>query len=188
MAYKKFDAPAESVSQSARKVEEAFSNDAIRRALTGAFNRVMVAGAGGTNSTMMATGMGTGLTGGVVIPYAMRAIINGRYGSIAVQAELNLPTGTQASATYVKYLVSSGFGSSGTVTAGNEGTSATLARLPDCPKNHVALGFMEFYTNAAAWPRGGKTNDTPGKCTGTGGTGGTVNAWVDLMHMPIWEE
>ncbi len=145
-----------------------------------------------SNTTMRATGRGTGLTGGVVIPYAMRAIINGRYGSIAVQALLNLPTGTQANATYVKYLVSSGFGSSGTVTAGNEGASSTAARLPDCPKNHVALGYFEFYTNSASsgWARGGKTNDTPGKASGTGGTGGTIvsDTWVDLMHMPIWEE
>jgi hypothetical protein len=188
MAYKKFDDATAKVSQSARKVGDAFWNDAIRRSLQGVLNRVINVGIAGTATTTFASAMGTGTTGGINIPVHYTAVINGRAGTISSQAMLNLPTGTQGISTYVKYLVSSGFGSSGTITAGNEGTGSTTALLPDCPANHVALGYMEFYTNAAAWPRGGKTRDFPGKASGTGGTGGTINAIVDLWNMPLKED
>ncbi len=191
MSYKKFDAPAEAVSQSVRKPYDAFPNDAMRRAILAVSNRVLSGGASGTATSMIASNIGTGTTGGIKIGNSLRAVINGRFGSIAAQAELGLPTGTQANATYVKYLVSSGFGSSGTVTAGNEGASSTAAYLPDCPKDHVALGYFEFYTNSASsgWPRT-KAGDPVGKCSGTGGTGGTIvsDTMYDLIHMPIWEE
>ncbi len=189
MAYRKFDDPAKSVSGDARKLYPVFTNEALRRALQSVTNRIVYGGGAGTATSTLHYGSGTGATGGLKIGNILTAVINGRWGTISAQAELNFPSGTQSNATYVKYLVSSGFGSSGTVTAGNEGTSATKARLPDCPDGHVALGYMEFYTNSASngWPRGGKTNDTPGKCTGTGGTGGTVNDWEDLIHMPLDE-
>ena len=47
----------------------------------------------------------------------------GMAGTVSAQLDLELPSGSQAAATVVKYLVSSGFGSSGTVTAGAEAAS-----------------------------------------------------------------
>jgi hypothetical protein len=188
MAFKyptgKFDDPTKTVSQSGRKVYDANWNDAIRRALVGISNRVIYGTSGsGINGTALNAGCGTGATGGVGITYGVIAVINGKMGTIGIAANLEFPAGTQSAATYVKYLISSGFGSSGTVTAGNEGTGSTTALLPDCPDNHVALGYMEYAANGTrGWIR---TNSV---CSGdTGGTNGTVNAWKDLIHMPLNE-
>jgi len=180
MAYKKFDDPVKSVSQAGRNVYDAFKDNAIRRAIQSVTNKVVAGGAGGTASTTFAANLGTGSTGGIKIGNLLTAVINGRWGTIYNRDNMEFPAGTQASATYVKYLVSSGFGTSGTITAGNEGTSATNALLPDLPDGHVALGYMEYAANGTrGWIR---TNSV---CSGdTGGTNGTVNDWEDLVCYP----
>lgn len=183
MAYKKFDDPTAKVSQSVRKVYDSFWHDAQRRAIQSVCNRVIAGTSGTAGGTSFNAGVGTGATGGVAIRYGVTVVINGRMGTVGAQANLEFPAGTQASATYVKYLISTGFGSSGTVTAGNEATSSTDARLPDLPDGHVAVGYMEYAANGTrGWIR---TNSV---CSGnTGGTNGTVNEWVNLVHMPYSE-
>ena len=178
MAYKKFDDPNIDVSQKDGEVYKAFVNESMRKALVGVSNRVL-GGTSGTSSLL--AGLGTGSTGGITVTNPLLATINGRLGTITAQADLELPAGTQASATYVKYLVSSGFGSSGTVTEGNEGTSGTKAFLPNLPAGHVALGYVEYAANGT---RGFiRTNSV--LSGNTGGTNGTVSDWEDLVHIPF---
>jgi hypothetical protein len=183
MAYAKFDDPIKRVSQKVGNIYEAAPLEAIRKALIGISNRVC-GGTSGTGHVPTLAGCGTGATGGVQIGNVVSAVINGRLGTITAQANLELPAGTQAAATYVKYLISSAFGSAGTVTAGNEGTSSTKAYLPDLPDGHVALGYVEYAANGT---RG--FIRTHGVLSGdTGGTNGTVNAWKDLVCIPYADE
>lgn len=183
MAYAKFDDPIKKVSQKVGNVYEAAPWDAIRKALIGLTNRV-TGGTSGTGHVPTLAGCGTGATGGVKIGNMVSAVINGRLGTITAQNDLELPAGTQAAATYVKYLISSGFGSSGTVTAGNEGTSSTKAYLPDLPSSHVALGYVEYAANGT---RGFiRTNSV--LSGNTGGTNGTVSEWKDLVCIPYADE
>lgn len=143
-------------------------------------NRVL-AGVG-TAGTKGLADIGTGGTGGVRIGNAVSVDINGRHGTVSAQLDLELPSGSQAAATVVKYLVSSGFGSSGTVTAGAEAASGTLALLPSLPANHVALGYVQYTAHASnAYVR---TNAVlTGMAPGTSGTA----AFVDLLRMPVSE-
>jgi hypothetical protein len=178
MAYKKFDDPNIDVSQKDGEVYKAFPNESKRKALVGVGNRVL-GGTSGTSSVL--AGLGTGSTGGVSVGNPVLASINGRMGTITAQADLELPAGTQAAATYVKYLVSSGFGSSGTVTAGNEGTSGTKAFLPNLPAGHVALGYVQYNANGT---RGFiRTNSVLSGVAA--GTNGTVGDWEDLVSIPF---
>ena len=178
MAYKKFDDPIERVSQKDGDVYEAIKYESVRRALVGAGNRVL----GGTSGTVsVLAGLGTGASGGVQVTNPVLATINGRLGTITAQTDLELPAGTQAAATFVKYLVSSGFGSSGTVTTGNEGTDSTSAHLPNLPAGHVALGYVQYNANGT---RGFiRTNSV--LSGDTGGTNGTVGDWEDLVSVPF---
>lgn len=183
MAYAKFDDPIKKVSQAAGNVYQAAPLEAIRKAFIGISNRVC-GGTSGTGHVPTLAGCGTGATGGVKIGNMVSAVINGRLGTITVQNDLELPAGTQAAATVVKYLISSGFGSSGTVTAGNEGTSSTKAYLPDLPAGHVALGYVEYSANGT---RGFiRTNSV--LSGNTGGTNGTVSEWKDLVCIPYANE
>jgi len=173
MAYRKFDAPNIDVPQGQGKAYEAAPFEALRKAFIGIANRVL-GGTSGTGQVPTLAGCGTGATGGVQITNVVAATINGRLGTITVQEDLELPAGTQASATYVKYLISSGFGSSGTVTAGNEGEDSTSAHLPDVPDGHVPLGYADFLSAQAFARDNGLI---------VGGTNGTAT-WTDLIHMP----
>lgn len=183
MAYAKFDDPIRRVSQKDGMVYPAFMNESLRKAIVGANNRIL-GGTSGTGQVPILAGCGTGATGGVQITNVVAAVINGRLGTIEAQANLELPAGTQAAATVVKYLISSGFGSSGTVTAGNEGTDSTSAHLPNLPAGHAALGYVQYNANGT---RGFiRTN---GVLSGnTGGTNGTVGDWEDLVSMPFYDE
>jgi hypothetical protein len=187
MAYKKFDDATKTVSQATRKGYEAFWSDAQRRALQGMFNRILFSadGTSGTGVWPASDNIGTGATGGVRIGNPQACVINGRYGTIAVANDLELPAGTQSKNTTVKYLVSSGFGSSGTITAGNEaaGTNATAAYLPDCPDGHCAVGYVQYTANTDYdYVR---TNAVlTGMATGTSGTA----AFVSLCSMPLHED
>lgn len=192
MGYRKFDDAPLSRANESRKTYPALPNEAIRRALQGVLNRV-VSGTGGTMGGTAGIGaawLGTGSTAGVKLNTALAITINGRYGTAVAQDNIYLPPGTQSKSTYVKYLVSVGFGTKGTITAGNEGTSSTAAKLPDCPDGMVAVGYVEYATGTSgAYVRyGGGTaggyNILSGK---TAGTEGTVNAWEQLLHMPIEE-
>lgn len=175
----KFDGPLKSRVDSKSEVFAQMPWEGFRKALQAISNNVL-GGTSGTGQVPVLAECGTGATGGVKITNVVAAVINGRLGTITAQANLELPAGTQAPATYVKYLVSSGFGSSGTVTAGNEAESATNASLPTLPDGHVALGYVEYAANGT---RGFiRTN---GVLSGnTGGTNGTVNAWQDLVSYP----
>ena len=177
MAYRKFDDPNIDVPQGQGKAYEAAPFEALRKAFIGVANRVL----GGTSGTAsVLADCGTGASGGVQVTNPVLATINGRLGTITAQTDLELPAGTQSAATYVKYLISSGFGSSGTVTAGIEGEDSTSAHLPDVPDGHAPLGYVEYAANGTrAYTR------TNGVLSGnTGGTNGTVNDWEDLIHMP----
>jgi hypothetical protein len=166
--------------------------------LRGLFNKILA----GTNLVVCGTGIGTvgadGCWGATIFPVC--AVINGRVGTIGTQAQVPPPKGTQAANTYCKYLISSGFGSSGTITAGNQAASSTAALLPELPANHVALGFFEYLTPAT--PIVWRTADAGtaiafsggvGAGVGTGGTcirnGAVVGANVDgvtqLACMPF---
>ena len=188
MAYRKFDDAPLASNDEARKLYPVFPNEALRRAVQSITNKV-ISGTGGTNGTGMLSNVGTGSTAGVAIGQTLIASINGRFGTIAAQSNLYLPKGTQGSATYVKYLLAGKFGTAGTVAMGNEGTSSTTAKLPDCPDGYVALGYMEYYTGTGPFIRfGGGTAGGYNVVSGnTGGTCGTVNAWVNLLHMPFSE-
>jgi hypothetical protein len=186
-AGKKFDDPTKTVSQAVKKGYESFWGEAQRRALMGVLNHILFS-ANGTSSTGVwpaTDNIGTGATGGVRIGNPQAAIINGRYGTIAVAADLELPAGTQSKNTTVKYLVSSGFGSSGTVTAGNEaaGTNATAAYLPDCPNGHCAIGYVQ-YTAHASYDYVRTNAVLTGMAEGTSGTA----AFVSLCSMPLHED
>jgi hypothetical protein len=192
MAYRKFDDPALSSSDDARKVYPVFPKEALRRAIQSITNRVV----SGTNGTMGGTAgigaawLGTGGTAGILLKTALALCINGRYGTADAQDNLYLPVGTQSKSTYVKYLVAAKFGAAGTVVAGNEGSSSTAARLPDCPDGYVAVGYMEYATGTAgAFIRfGGGTAGGANVISGNvAATCGTVNAWAQLLHMPYDE-
>lgn len=108
---------------------------------------------------------------------------------MAPQDNLYLPDGTQGSNTWVKYLVAAKFGTAATVVAGNEGASATAAKLPDCPNGYVAVGYLEYNTTSGKYIRfGGGTAGGYNVLSGnTGATCGTVSEWVNLLHMPLDE-
>lgn len=187
MSYKKFDDPVARVDQSARSVHDAFYSEPMRRAIQSVTNRVVFGGKGGTASTTLDTACGTGSTAGLKIGNLVTVTINGRWGTVFNRDNMELPAGTQGKSTVVKYLISSGFGTSGTITAGNEGTSGTTAMLPDLPDGHVALGYMEYTTGTAgAFIRqGGGTAGAGNVVSGNvAGTCGTVSAFVDLVHYP----
>lgn len=184
MAYgrDKFDAPGKEASQRNDGAYDAFMKEAYRKAIKAVGNRVC-GGTSGTGHVPTLAECGTGATGGVQITNVVSGVINGRLGTVTAQADLELPAGTQASATYVKYLISSGFGSSGTVTAGNEGTDSTNAHLPDLPDEHLPLGYVEFITTSTTGFV--RTNNV---LSGESGTHGTVNEFVDLVCMPYADE
>ncbi|RPH74553.1 hypothetical protein EHM76_03330, partial [bacterium] len=93
MAYKKFDDPTAGVSQAARKVYEAFWNDAQRRAIQSITNRVLC----GTGGTMGGTAgiandwIGTGGTCGLAFSNRLVLLINGRMGTAASQDNICMP-------------------------------------------------------------------------------------------------
>jgi len=189
MAYRKFDDPATSRHNDEGKLYPSFPKDAYRRALQGVLNRVLWGGTGGTHGTSLETALGTGATCGINIPLNRYICINGRTGTAAAQDNLRLPDGTQGSGKWVKYLVSVGFGTSGTVTAGNEGASSTAARLPNCPNGKVAVGYLEYNTTSGAYNRyGGGTAGGYNVLSGNiAATCGTVVSWNSLIHMPYDE-
>lgn len=186
MSYRKFDDPSLTRENAPRKGYDAFQHEAIRRALQGVLNRVLDGdfGTAGTTAAAraaaVATGCGTGATGGVCAGKAVAVLINGRAGTRSSSGSMWLPAGTQSAATYVKYLICGGFGSTGTCLAGNESTSSTGAYLPDCPADYVALGYMEYLAGTSAWNRGANV------VTGQTGSSGTAT-FVDLVHMPFTE-
>lgn len=191
MAYRKFDDPALDVSNDARKVYPVFPNEALRRAVQSITNRVIAGTSGTTGGTSFNAGLGTGSTAGIKIAYGLTLSINGRMGTMSAQDNIYLPPGTQSKSTYVKYLVAAKFGAGGTVVAGNEGATATAARLPDCPSGYCAVGYLEYATGTAgAYIRyGGGTAGGYNVLSGNvAATCGTVSEWVNLLHMPYDEE
>ena len=183
----KFDSATKSVEDAPRKVYNAFPNDAIRRAIQGISNRILwgVPGTNGTAATCIEasfkSGCQTGGTGGIGVAKPLGLVINGRQGTTATAGSFWLPAGTQSSNTFVKYGIFIGFGTSGTVLAGNEGATSTAAYLPDCPNGYVCVGYMEYTTTAGtAWNRGANV------VTGQTGSQGTAS-FVDLIHMPLYE-
>lgn len=181
MSYAKYDDPTKTVDQSQDKVYDAFKDDAFRRALIGVSNRVC-GGTNGTGHVPTLAQLATGSTGGVQIGNQVSAVINGELGTIVAQDNIELPSGTQAASTWVKYLVSASFATSGTITAGNEGTSSTHAHLPDLPDGHVALGYVEYHSNTTQGFV--RTNNVLTGVGTTVATAGTVVEFQDLVCMP----
>ena len=186
MAYKKFDDATKAVAQSPRKGYDAFVDESTRRALQGVLNRIIRGNFGTAGTTAaaaassMAAGCQTGGTGGIGVGNPLAIIINGRVGTRATAGSYWLPAGTQAALTYVKYLICGGFGTSGTVLAGNEAASSTAAYLPDCPIDYVAFGYFEYLAGTCGWNRNANV------CTGQTGSSGT-GTFTDLVHMPFYE-
>ena len=166
------------------------------------FNRV--AGTYGDGKALLGTGGTPGQAAGfgVSILGALPIIINGKVGTCATQQNLNVPIGTQALATYCKYLVSAGFGSNGTITAGNVASTSTAALLPDLPTgSHAPVGYFEWHTHASyPWIRGADDAArrqpsaalvrgalaTAGTFVGPDGVnvGAGVDGFQNLVHMP----
>ncbi len=187
MAYVRFDDPSGKISQAPRKVYDAFPYEAIRRALASISNRV-VGGTDGTSNLTVLAGCGTGgdsTASGIGCTAGITVIVNGRRGTRGSAGNYILPTGTQGTGTYVKYLISGPINSTaGTVRAGNESTSATGAYLPDLPDGHVALGYMEYAASSTCgWNR--NLNKVAGQVTA--GSAGTFT-FVDLANMPLQED
>lgn len=190
----KFDAAPKSRDDAPRKIYPSMPKDDLRRAIQGVLNRVI----SGTDGTMGgtagigATWLGTGSTCGIWFKSALAITINGRLGTAVAQNNLYLPPGTQSKSTYVKYMVAVGFGTKGTVFAGNEGTDSTSAKLPDCPDGYVCVGYMEYATGTAGGfirIGGGTAGNSQNVLSGNvAATCGTVNAWEYLLHMPYDED
>ena len=182
MAYKKFDDANLNVSQAPRKVYNAIPVESVRRALQGAYNRVLCGTHGTATLADWRASCGTGGAGtGVGVSGQLFVVVNGILGTRGTAASYNLPAGTQAAATIVKYLISGPINSTaGTVTAGNESATTAGAKLPDLPDGHVALGYMLYTGNGTVgWNRG--ANAPAGQAAATSGTA----TFVDLMHMPL---
>ena len=181
----KFDDAAKNVSQATKKLYEAEWHEGIRRAIQSITNRVVTGdfGTAGTTAaaraTQMASSCGTGGSG-AAIGAPLCVTINGRAGTRSSCGTILLPKGTQAAATYVKYLLAGSTGSSGTCFAGNESTSATGAYLPDCPDGLIALGYFQWLSPPAA------TFNRDAQTVVASSTAGTAT-WVDLVHMPLFE-
>ena len=182
----KFDDATKSVSQAAKKINDATWEESLRRAIESISNRVLGGAESGTaaadKASNMAAGCGTGGAFGIGTTAGLAVIINGRAGTRASAGSYNLPSGTQAASTYVKYGIFGGFGTAGTVLAGNESLTSTGAYLPDCPSGLVVLGYMQYLagTSAGGWNRGANV------VTGQTGSSGTAT-FVDLVHMPLYE-
>jgi len=190
MAYRKFDDAPLTAKVADRRLHDVEWQDGLRRAIQSLTNRVIWAGTGGTHGSCVDIQLGTGGTCGVAIPLPIFIAINGRVGTAYAQDNIRLPNGTQSKSTYVKYLVCVGFGTQGTIVAGNEGTDSTSAYLPDCPEGMVPVGYMEYATGTAgAYKRfGGGTAGAYNVLSGdAAATCGTVNDWVSLIHMPYKE-
>lgn len=190
MGYRKFDDPSTTREDAPRKVYDTFWKEAERRAIQSVCNRIIHGTSGTAGGTSFNVGLGTASTAGLKLNYGVTLMINGRMGTMAPQDNIYLPKGTQGTGKYVKYLVAAKFGTGATCFAGNESTSSTGARLPDCPDGYVAVGYCEYVTSTAGpYIRfGGGTAGGYNVLSGnTAGTCGTVNAMVDLVHMPYSE-
>jgi len=192
MAYKKFDDPAVKVSQAAARGNDAFWEDAKRRALQAIANRVVGSTAGGTAGTgyLHLAGCGTGATAGLAIGNTLVVEINGVYSTCIAQDNLEFPNygtiGTAASSQVMKFLISTAAGTSGTVTGpGNivtlsDYTTTALAiaaaKLPELPAGHCALGWVSLVTPVT-------TAVVIGPSRKTGTTGGTAS-FTNLVRMP----
>lgn len=187
MAYKKFDDPTAAVSQAALRGNEATPLLATRRAIQAISNRVLghTAGTGG----MVVAGLGTGGTSGIIITNTLKVVINGAMSTCIAQDNLWMPNyGTIGTRSACKFLVSTGTGTSGTVTGpGNvvdanayaDDTAALAAcKLPDLPDGHCALGYMTLIT-----PRTTAVNMSSKALVGLYTTAGTAT-FVDLVSMP----
>jgi hypothetical protein len=189
MSYKKFDDPTANVDDSKHKVYKAFPKTSERRALQGIANRV-IGGTNGTQGPLVTAGCALGTTAGFKTANNVSCLINGVQSIAIAQDNLNMPPGTQGTNTVAKYLISTGTGTSGTVSGpGNvvdKGDYATVAlaaaacKLPDLPDGHCALGYVTLNAPEATVL---EFQDDAGYILGTGGTAGTAT-YVDLNCMP----
>ena len=185
MAYPKFDDPNKKVATGARKINDAFMTEAMRRGIQGITNRV-IGGTNGTQGPLITAGIAAAGSAGVQIANALTCVINGVKEAIVAQDNLALPSGTQGKNTVAKYLVSVGAGTSGTVSGpGNvidKGEYLTIAlataaaKLPDLPDGHCAVGYVTV--NAPTL-----TDIVFADDSALGTTGGTA-AYQDLVCMP----
>lgn len=202
----KFDNPQKTASQESKKVNQGFTMDNMRKALSSLNNRVAYGIAG--------TGGGTGFTGGssffitagctcgtnttngtmIAVTNSVRYTIDGVMYSLTATTTGTIGVlTTQGSASTCYYLIS--VGTNGTmastnggivVTKGNDGTQGTgvygfafttTPYLPDPPDNTCAIGYLKV---AAA--------GTSAFCAGQSTLNDTANftfTWGDLVHMPI---
>lgn len=181
----KFDDASKLVSTAAQKLYDAEWHVALRRAIQSISNRVIAGDsqtsgtAAATKATQMASSCGTGGSG-AAIGAPLCVLINGRAGTRSSCGTILLPAGTQTAATYVKYLLAGGWGSTGTCFAGNEAATSTAAYLPDCPDGLIALGYVEWLSPASATFNRNAQSVIAGSTAGTG-------TWVNLVHMPLYE-
>ena len=191
MSYPKFDDPGKGVDQKGSHVY-AIPREVHRRAIQSVANRVVGLTAGGTAGTGMLAlaGLVLGTTAGGKIGNAVTVVINGVQSAVIAQDNLQYPAGTQGTNTIAKYLVSTGAGTSGTITGpGNivdkskyatTALAIAAAKLPDLPDGNCALGFITLSAPEATSLAFGPSI---GFVTGTGGTAGTAT-YTNLVCMP----
>ena len=188
MAYKKFDDPAGKVSQATQRGNEATWDVKMRRALQ-AISNVVIGSTQGTGGHIITASIGTGGTSGIKINTALVVRINGVHSTCITQDNLWMPNyGTMGTREACKFLVSTGAGTSGTVTGpgnvvnANDYTTDTLAlaacKLPELPDGHCAIGYMTLITPAAT-----EVNMSPKALVGLYSTAGTAT-FNDLVCMP----
>jgi hypothetical protein len=191
MAYKKFDDPDEKVSQAGARGNEATQLLAMRRAIQAISNRVVGFTTGGTSGSGYLTqaNLGTGGTSGVKINNAVVVTINGVNSTCISQDNLYMPNyGTFGTRKVAKFLVSTGAGTSGTVTGpGNvvdaddyadDTTALAACKLPDLPDGHCALGWVGI-----VFPRATEVVMSSKALIGLESTAGTAT-WQNLTCMP----
>lgn len=192
MAFKPWNPDGYTPDASENKISQAFKDKGEQRALKQMNANVLTAG--GT------AGSGAGLTSGtagsssVKTSYNLVYTIDGLiYSLTAVEKQLPSypnPTeigvipgtyATQGTASYCKYLVSvgtDGTAASGAggieINQGNFATAAADAKLPDCPENKCAIGYVQVYSGTGVF--------VPGT-TGMNAAYITVT-FVDLLTMP----
>ena len=186
MAYKKFDDADAKVSQAALRGNTATNELQLRRAIQ-AVSNVVIGSTQGTGGHIVTGALSTGSTSGIQIARALVVRINGVHSTCIAQDNLWMPNyGTVGTSRAMKFLVSTGAGTSGTVTGPgnivncNDYTTNALAiaacKLPDLPDGHCPVGWMSLVTPVA-------TAVLISSKAITGTTGGTA-AFQDLVSMP----
>ncbi len=193
MAFKPWSSDVATPDASQKKINQVFENGAQAHALRQMNCRVLSGdGVPGTGCGLAAGSNGASqIKTGTLIVYT----IDGRAYSLAGTSYINFPAfanptqvgvlegpwATQGTGSVCKYLISVGTdgtaasGAGGiTVSQGNFATSASEAKLPDCPDGNCAIGYVQITTTTAGF--------VPG--TTAINAAWVTDVYVDLLTMP----